>query len=99
MMMRFAWPSPSPLMKRFAPAVFIGKRSYSLYLWQQPFFDHAAPSFFTTFPQNVGLCAIAAMASYHLVELPFLGLRHRFGLGAQRRSEGARVPAPAPPTG
>lgn len=64
--------------------VYIGKLSYSLYLWHVP-----VQAYFSTsrFPDmsiielaviEWPLTFIVAMASYHLVELPLVGLRRRF---------------------
>ena len=55
-----------------APMMFIGKLSYSLYLWQQLFFHY---SFIPMFPLNVIGTAGIASASYFLLEKPFLKLR------------------------
>ena len=57
--------------------VYVGTLSYSLYLWQQPFFDPAAPRWMTASPWNLGLVALCALASYHLVERPALRWRAR----------------------
>lgn len=71
-------------------AVYIGTLSYSLYLWQQPFFDPAAPRWMTAAPWNLAYVAAAALASYYLVERP--ALRWRAHL-ARRRD--ATLPAPS----
>lgn len=56
---------------------FIGKISYSLYIWQQLFFSDLH-NFFFSFPINL-LCMLAvAIASYYLIEKPFLKLKERF---------------------
>ena len=55
-----------------APVVWLGNISYSLYLWQQPFFNPAAPSRYGVL-WAVGL----ACASYYLVEKPMLRARDR----------------------
>ncbi|HEV2304694.1 MAG TPA: hypothetical protein VGR93_04195 [Candidatus Acidoferrales bacterium] len=60
------------------PVAFVGVLSYSLYLWQQPFLDRNVTSFFTAFPYNVVLAFSAALASYYLIEKPFLRLKKRF---------------------
>lgn len=72
------------------PAVFVGARSYSLYLWQQPFLEHGARFVGTRFPLNVALACGAALASFELVERPFLRLRHHLAAAVPR-------PAPRPP--
>jgi peptidoglycan/LPS O-acetylase OafA/YrhL len=62
------------------PLVLIGTLSYSLYLWQEPFLNPMAASWsrFNSFPLNLGLTIVCAMASYQFVEKPFLGLRRVF---------------------
>lgn len=63
------------------PAILLGALSYSIYLWQQPFAIHAA------FPKaiSLGMLAVCALASYHLVERPMLAL----GRSARRAPEPA----------
>ena len=60
------------------PVVWLGKISYSLYLWQQlfAFGGHPRPWYFPL------LAVVAASASYYLVEQPILRERER---RAQRR--------------
>ncbi|HTL28425.1 MAG TPA: acyltransferase, partial [Tepidisphaeraceae bacterium] len=69
----------SPIGRIFnaAPVRHIGVLSYSLYLWQQPFFDHEQHWAITRFPLNIAYVMIVAHASYYLVERPFLALRQR----------------------
>jgi peptidoglycan/LPS O-acetylase OafA/YrhL len=76
------------------PFVFVGALSYSLYLWQEPFLNPSstAATKFTSFPLNVLVTLLAAIASFYLVEKPFLALRTSFRHGAP--SAGG---APAPP--
>ena len=57
------------------PMVFIGVMSYSIYLWQQLFFNRYSVSVFTQFPVNLLLAAGASMVSYYVVERPCLSLR------------------------
>lgn len=66
----------------FAPVVWLGKVSYSLYLWQQLFAygHHSKPVYFLLFA--LGLACL----SYYLVEQPMLGLR-------EERARGRRVEA------
>jgi peptidoglycan/LPS O-acetylase OafA/YrhL len=60
------------------PAVFIGKLSYSLYLWQQLFFNPFSNSLLCKFPLNLCLTFAVACLSYFLIEIKFLNLRSRF---------------------
>jgi len=59
------------------PLVFVGLISYSIYLWQQLFLERSVVSLPTSFPLNVVLALLAALASYYLVERPSLRLRQR----------------------
>jgi peptidoglycan/LPS O-acetylase OafA/YrhL len=60
-----------------APMELVGKLSYSIYLWQQIFFERASTSLLCTFPLNVALVAAAAAVSHYGVEKTFLDLRAR----------------------
>ena len=58
----------------------VGRISYSLYLWQQLFIPPTPavnPPWFKTFPMNLSLVFGLAMLSYYVVERPFVGLRRR----------------------
>lgn len=46
----------------------IGLMSYSIYLWQQPFFNPDNPQVWTTFPLNFVLASLASIAGYYLIE-------------------------------
>lgn len=59
------------------PMAFVGTLSYSLYLWQQPFLNARSSAWVCAFPQNLVLSVSAALASFYLVEQPFLRLRER----------------------
>jgi len=59
------------------PLVFIGTLSYSLYLWQQVFLNRRGSSDLQSFPVNLFLVGLVALASYYLVERPFLRMRVR----------------------
>jgi peptidoglycan/LPS O-acetylase OafA/YrhL len=54
---------------------YIGKLSYSLYLWQQVFINGGAKF---TAPSNILLVIVCAVASYYLIEKPLLSFRQRF---------------------
>jgi len=59
------------------PLVVIGTLSYSLYLWQQLFLNRHGSADAQRFPINLVGVAAAALASFYLVERPFLRLRVR----------------------
>ena len=64
------------------PLVFVGRISYSLYLWHYPIFvwlGVAAVGVGWLDGLAVGLAVAAACASYYLVELPFLRRKHALG--------------------
>jgi peptidoglycan/LPS O-acetylase OafA/YrhL len=56
---------------------FIGKLSYSLYVWQQLFISNLN-FWWTQFPQNIFLTFLAAYCSYKFIETPFLKIKSRF---------------------
>ncbi len=56
-----------------APVTWLGRISYSLYLWQQPFFFRSSPQPMYKLALGVGLACL----SYYLVERPFLKLREK----------------------
>jgi len=56
---------------------YIGKLSYSLYIWQQLFFS-ASIGILGKFPLNIVLIFIVANLSYYFIEKPFLLLKTKF---------------------
>jgi peptidoglycan/LPS O-acetylase OafA/YrhL len=63
------------------PAVWIGQRSYSLYLWQQPFlipYNHTVTG---RFPLDLVCIVAAAELSWLAIERPFQKLRKRLETG------------------
>ena len=72
-------PSSDPIavLLNWRPIAFVGVLSYSLYLWQQPFLDRYSHHLWNSFPINITLAFALALGSYHLIEKPFLKLRHR----------------------
>ena len=79
------------------PLVVIGVLSYSLYLWQEPFFDPRIEHWSTRFPLDVILAVAAAVLSYKLVEQPCLRLKERFNNLRLGGDELARATVPARP--
>jgi peptidoglycan/LPS O-acetylase OafA/YrhL len=63
-----------------APAVHLGVVSYSLYLWQQPFFDYSVRgTWIGSTPVALTGALLCAELSHRLVERPALRLRDYFG--------------------
>ncbi len=56
---------------------YIGKLSYSIYLWQQIFFSEKVGNL-KSFPLNIILIFVVANLSFYLVEKPLLSLRTKF---------------------
>ncbi len=70
--------SPFGRFLGWAPVVWVGRISYSLYLWQQLFLSH--PSTWAPplpFPINVAAALGAAVASFYVIEQPMLRVRDR----------------------
>jgi peptidoglycan/LPS O-acetylase OafA/YrhL len=72
----------------FKPLKYIGRISYSLYLWQQLFFvDHFSPESHTlgwaqSWPLRLVLTFACAIASYHLLEKPLTRIGHKLAPSA-----------------
>jgi peptidoglycan/LPS O-acetylase OafA/YrhL len=67
--------TPDGRLLNTAPLAYVGKLSYSLYLYQQLFLNRNVGSLPTTFPLNLALAAAAAAVSYYAIEQTFLNLR------------------------
>ena len=61
----------------FSVMVWIGRLSYSLYLWQQLFCRVETPNWYSKFPVNVLLSIAAASMSFYLLEQPLARVRAR----------------------
>jgi peptidoglycan/LPS O-acetylase OafA/YrhL len=71
---------PESLIARYLkspPLVFVGALSYSLYLRQQPFLNKRSDLTMCQWPLNLGLAVGCAIASYWVIERPFLRLKDR----------------------
>jgi peptidoglycan/LPS O-acetylase OafA/YrhL len=73
---------------RMRAFVFVGTISFSLYLWQQIFFDPGSPVGWR-FPLCVAGAFAAATLSYLLIERPFLRIKDALG---ETRRRGTRAP-------
>ncbi len=60
------------------PLTWLGRLSYSIYLWQQLFLTSYNTTFWGTFPVSLAAILIVAMGSFYLIERPFLKLKHLF---------------------
>jgi peptidoglycan/LPS O-acetylase OafA/YrhL len=95
------WPVTRLLTTR--PAIWIGKVSYGLYLWHAAVFQVLIPERTGLAPMpnqalRLAVTAVLVLASYHLVELPFLRRKGRFerrrDLTAPIEETSERVPVP-----
>jgi peptidoglycan/LPS O-acetylase OafA/YrhL len=57
------------------PLVYIGKMSYSIYLWQQLFLNPYSSSWITSFPVNLVFVGIVSFLSFQVIEKPSLEMR------------------------
>jgi peptidoglycan/LPS O-acetylase OafA/YrhL len=55
-----------------APLVAVGRASYSIYLWQQPFLNRYATGLPGAFPANLIAVAVVSCAAWFLIERPSL---------------------------
>ena len=63
----------------FSPVKWLGRLSYSLYLWQTLFCEFPGPGVLWKVPWCLTATLTAATFSYYLVERPFLRVRDRLG--------------------
>ena len=81
----------------WAPIRWVGRLSYSLYLWQQLFLTHtnATLPVVQTWPFNVFAAFVFAAASYYLVEQPMIRVGHRIAGAIREKRKQAAVAAAA----
>jgi peptidoglycan/LPS O-acetylase OafA/YrhL len=79
-----------------APVRWVGRLSYSLYLWQQIFFVNRfePPEGLQIFPVNAAATLACAVVSYYLVEKPAIALGRRLLQRASPLKSGAMPAAP-----
>jgi peptidoglycan/LPS O-acetylase OafA/YrhL len=70
--------APGARVLAWRPLVWTGRRSYSLYLWQQLFLDRYQHTLLQMFPVNVACAFACAAGSYRFIELPLNRLRRRY---------------------
>jgi peptidoglycan/LPS O-acetylase OafA/YrhL len=82
---------------------FIGVLSYSLYIWQEPFFAPlgtygSAGDWILSFPLNLVLVTAASLLSFVIIEMPFAVLRRRLRRKSRCDAEDVKHPTQACPT-
>jgi peptidoglycan/LPS O-acetylase OafA/YrhL len=95
--------NPGLLLSRIleaSPLRWIGKISYSLYLWQQLFLgsvNHPPPlGWLQEFPLNLVAVFACACASYYLLERPLVAIGHSLSTGLKTpQSQPFKVAEPA----
>ena len=78
--------------------VFLGRISYSLYLWQQVFLTTYDKTWLGKFPINLAMAILVGWLSYRFVEQPFIRLKDRFSPAHTKRAKpeaGIAVAVPA----
>ena len=76
----------------------VGRYSYSLYLWQELFFHaDSSPLWFQRFPVNLIFILLSAWVSYNYVEKPLVRLGHRLTRPAQQAHGSGLAPAETVP--
>jgi peptidoglycan/LPS O-acetylase OafA/YrhL len=71
---------PQDLVGKFLncrPVTSLGRLSYSLYLWQEPFLNPLSGALVNGFPMNLTYALACTLVSYRFIEKPFLALRER----------------------
>jgi peptidoglycan/LPS O-acetylase OafA/YrhL len=81
---------PAQALLNARPVAWVGRVSYGLYLWQQPFLRGAGLEIMHSIPLATGATFTAASLSYYVVERPCLRLRARL------RAWTPRTTAPVP---
>jgi peptidoglycan/LPS O-acetylase OafA/YrhL len=80
--------TPNDLIGRFLnsrPVTWLGRISYSLYLWQMPFLNHEVSAWITRLPENMVSALVVSSISFYFIETPILRLRKRLAWGEEPR--------------
>ena len=89
--------APAQAFLNAGPVAWVGRVSYSLYLWQEPFLRAAGTAAVKTFPLNLAVTFGAASLSHYVIERPCARLREHW-----RRVRGVparNLPADSPSRG
>ena len=80
------------------PLRFLGKISYSVYLWQQIFLITRQPDWgvLRVFPFNIACVLVAGVASHYLIERPFLKLKHNWSASRTKSTRASSLVVPQP---
>jgi peptidoglycan/LPS O-acetylase OafA/YrhL len=70
--------APVQAFLNWGPVTWVGRLSYSLYLWQQPFLRVAGTAVVKSFPLDLAFTVGAGSLSYYLIERPCARLRDHF---------------------
>jgi peptidoglycan/LPS O-acetylase OafA/YrhL len=62
----------------FPPLVFLGRISYSVYLWQQVFLTSMNTTWLGVWPINLAAALVTGWLSYQFIEIPFIQLKDRY---------------------
>lgn len=77
------------------PIILVGMMSYSIYLWQQPFFNPFNKAIFTIFPFNLAAMIVASTLSYYLIEKKSLQFRQYLEIKLFNREKSLIIPESA----
>ena len=79
----------------FAPLVFLGRISYSVYLWQQIYLTNFNTTFLGKPPFNLIAALVTGWLSYRLVERPFIRIKDKYFPSRGKPAPAAEMALPA----
>jgi peptidoglycan/LPS O-acetylase OafA/YrhL len=80
------------------PLVFLGRISYSVYLWQQVFLTNLNTTFVGKWPVNLIAALLTGWLSYRFIELPFIRLKDKYFPAHTKTATPVAVPISVPTT-